>query len=330
MKKDHVFTKMAQAKLMLLLSISTGSLVCPLAYADEGGTSFWLPGQYGSLAAVPAESGWSLPLVYYHNEADAGGSIEFVKGGDITLGLDVGMDLLLAVPTYVFKGLVWGGQASVSMAGLYGKAGVAVDATLTGPGGGILSDSEHESLTNVGDLYPSFSVRWNHGNHNSMTYTMLGVPVGSYNVDRLVNIGTNHWSADIGGGYTYFNPKSGREFSAVLGATYNFENPDTDYQNGIDMHLDLGISQFLSEQWHVGLVGYVFHQVTGDSGAGAQLGDFKSRVNGFGPQVGYIFNMGGKSAYLNLKSYFEFGAENRIEGCNGWITLSIPLGGGNK
>ena len=148
---------------------------------------------------------------------------------------------------------------------------------LTGPGGGVLSGSESDSNTAFGDLYPSASLRWNHGVHNTMIYTMLGVPVGSYKVERLANIGTNHWSVDAGGGYTYFNTKTGREFSAVAGLTYNFENPDTDYQNGIDAHLDWGASQFLSEQVHVGLVGYFYYQITGDSGAGAVLGDFKSQ-----------------------------------------------------
>ena len=40
----------------------------------------------------------------------------------------------------------------------------------------------------------------------------------------------------------------------VAGLTYNFENKDTDYQNGIDWNLDWGASQFLSKQLHVGLV----------------------------------------------------------------------------
>jgi hypothetical protein len=50
---------------------------------------------------------------------------------------------------------------------------------------------------------------------------------------------------------------------------------------------DRGASQFLSAHCHVGLVGYVYEQVTGDSDAGATLGDLKSRVVGIGPQVGY-------------------------------------------
>src|SRR5262245_13620943 len=38
-----------------------------------------------------------------------------------------------------------------------------------------------------------------------------------------------------------FNPKTGNEFSAVLGFIYNLENFHTDYQNGIDMHRDWGM-----------------------------------------------------------------------------------------
>ena len=43
------------------MAIALGS---PVTRADEGGVSFWLPGQFGSLAAVPTEPGWSLGTVY--------------------------------------------------------------------------------------------------------------------------------------------------------------------------------------------------------------------------------------------------------------------------
>ncbi len=323
---------MNQAKLVIVLALLSiaSVLVCPRAYADEDGVSFWLPGQYGSLAAVPSEPGWSIPLIYYHSSVDGGGSVEFTQGGNVRLGLEEGIDLLLAVPTYVFTNPVFDGQLALSMAAVYGRVDVDVEATLTGPGGTVLSGSESDSLTAFGDLYPSAALRWNNGDHNTMTYVMLGVPVGSYDVDRLATIGINHWSADIGGGYTYLNMKTGREFSAVLGLTYNFENSDTDYQSGIDAHLDWGASQFLSEQVHIGLVGYFYYQLTRDSGSGAKLGDFKSQVNGIGPQLGYFFKMGGNDAYFNLKGYWEFGARNRPEGWNSWVTLVIPLGAGSK
>ena len=305
----------------LLAAASTVSV------ADEGGVSFWLPGQFGSFAAVPGDPGWSLPLVYYHTSTDASASKSFSRGGQVRAGLDVKADLLLAVPSYVFSDPVLGGQASVSVAGLFGSPRVGVDATLTGPGGGTLTGSQSDSLTGFGDLYPAAYLKWNRGVHNFMAYTMAGIPVGAYDAARLANLGTNHWALDAGGGYTYLDTKSGREFSAVLGFTYNFENPDTNYKNGIDGHLDWAASQFLSEQWHVGLVGYFYQQLSGDSGAGAVLGDFKSRVGAVGPQLGYFFPIGAQKWYLNVKGYYQFDANNRPKGWTTWMTLAIPLGG---
>jgi hypothetical protein len=70
---------------------------------------------------------------------------------------------------------------------------------------------------------------------------------------RVRSIG--HAALDAGGGSTYFNPQAGHELSAVAGFTYNLKNRDTQYQNGIDFHVDWGASQFLSKQIFVGLVG---------------------------------------------------------------------------
>ena len=133
-------------------------------------------------------------------------------------------------------------------------------------------------------------------------------------------------SRNGGIGYTYLDAASGREFSVVTGLTYNFENKDTDYQNGINWNLDWGASQFLSKQLHVGLVGYFYDQLTGDSGPGNRVGSFKSRVAAVGPQLGYIFPVGDLEGYLNIKAYKEFEAENRAEGWNAWLTFSISAG----
>ena len=65
-------------------------------------------------------------------------------------------------------------------------------------------------------------------------------------------------------------------------------------------------------------------QLTGDSGEGATLGDFKSRVAGIGPQVGYLFPIGGKmQGTLSVKAYWEFAAKNRPEGWNAWVSFAI-------
>jgi hypothetical protein len=54
------------------------------------------------------------------------------------------------------------------------------------------------------------------------------------------------------------------------------------------------------------------------------LGDFKGRVFAIGPQVGFIFPAWeGYQGYVNVKGYKEFGAENRPEGYNVWVTLAF-------
>jgi hypothetical protein len=56
--------------------------------------------------------------------------------------------------------------------------------------------------------------------------------------------------------------------------------------------LELGASQFLNEHLFVGVAAYYYQQISGDSGTGAVLGRFKSRLAGAGPQVGYLFPVG--------------------------------------
>lgn len=203
----------------------------------------------------------------------------------------------------------------------------AAHATLTGPDGGSISGSDSDTLDAIADLYPMAALKWVQGVHHYMTYAMLGVPAGSYRAGRLANMGIGHWAIDGGGGYTYLDPKQGLEFSAVGGMTYNFTNSDTQYKNGIDLHFDLAGSVFVNPSGHTGLVGYYYQQITGDSGAGATLGDFKSRVAGLGPQVGYFFQVGDYKWYANAKVIWEFAAKNRAEGWNAWISLAMPLGG---
>ena len=308
------------------------------AIADEGGVSFWLPGLFGSLAATPLQPGWSFATIYYHGSVSASGSAaasrEITIGGlptTVTASLDVNLhsnpDIFLLTPSYVFATPVLGGQLSLGMMAIAGRPPTSLDGTLT-----LKDDQGHvfqkagtidSSLTGFGDLYPSANLRWNMGVHNFMTYVTGDIPVGAYDPNRLANLGIGHGAVDGGFGYTYYNPQTGLEFSAVTGLTYNFENPDTNYRNGVDWHLDWGASKSLSKQLFVGAVGYVYHQLTADSGAAAFLGDNISRVAGIGPQVGYIFPVGDKQGYLNLKGYYEFDADRRADGWNVWLTFAI-------
>jgi hypothetical protein len=273
-----------------------------LSLADEGGSGMYLPGSYGSLAAVPAEPGWSLALIYDHTT----GAVSNAVSGNVSENSDLGYGSL----TYAFKTPVLGGQLALSMGGAFG-------------GFQMTAAGKEDSRLGYNDLVPAAVLRWAAGVHNYMVYSQGEIPVGTYDPSRLANFGIGHGAIDSGAGYTYYDTKTGYEFSAVAGLTYNLENTHTDYQNGIDAHIDWGASKFLSKTFHLGLVGYYYQQLTPDHGQPAILGDFESRVAAVGPQIGYFFPIGDLEGYVNLKGYGEFAAENRPAGWNVWLTFVI-------
>jgi len=311
------------------------------ARADEGGVSFWLPGAYGSLAAVPQQPGFSVASIYYHTSVQGHGDISASR--EITVGrftptvklsLDADLkaraDLAMLNASYVFATPVLGGQLAVSMIGIYGRNNTALSGTLDaslitklGTIGTTRSGTISDTLYGFGDLYPNASLRWNAGLHNFMVYSQADLPVGAYDSTRLANLGIGHWAIDGGGGYTYFDPTKGHEFSAVAGVTYNFVNPYTQYRNGNDFHVDLAASQWLSKQFFIGPVGYYYDQLSGDSSSIPLTNGMKSRVAGAGPQVGFLFPVGNMQGLLNLKAYWEFDHVNRPDGWNTWLVFSI-------
>jgi hypothetical protein len=293
------------------------------AAADEAGVSFWLPGQYGSFVATPSQPGWSFESTYYHATAAANASMSFARGAGIQVGMKSPSDYVMWTPTYVFATPVLGGQAAVGMTSLLGQNITSVSATLTGPGGASLSGSRSDYVFGFGDLYPAATLKWNWDVHNVMVYATTGIPLGVYSPNRLATMGIGHWAADAGAGYTYYNEQAGFEWSAVFGFTYNFINPYTQYQSGIDAHLDWSVSPYVSENMYFGAVGYFYNQVTGDSGPGATLGDFKSRVIGIGPQLGFFFPVADREGTLSFRAYYELDARNRLEGWTGFITFSV-------
>lgn len=305
------------------LGVLTTAITPQSARADEGGVSFWLPGQYGSLAATPGMPGLSWATLYLHPSVSAGAGVGVPRGGRVDLGLQGRGDLVAFGPTYIFATPFLGAQVSASILGIVGRNEGSVSASLTGPLGNTISGNRTQALTSYGDLIPQISLKWNQGVHDFMTYVMGDIPVGDYDPNRLANLGLGHGAIDWGGGYTYFNPQSGNEFSGVAGLTYNFVNPDTQYRNGVDFHFDWGASHFFTKQFHAGLVGYYFQQISDDSGPGATLGGFRSRIAGVGPQVGFVFPVGDLQGYVNVKAYKEFAAEHRPDGWNAWSTFAL-------
>ena len=297
--------------------------------------SYWLPGEFGSLSAAPLVPGWAVGIINIYESVSASGNVAAARevtigklnpnvNVNLNLSLSAHPDLVLVDPAYVFATKVLGGQFAVSMGAAAGRSSGELDGILTVTAGPLIAMRQGQitdARYGFSDLYPETSLRWNSGVHSWMVYATGDIPVGTYDSTRLANLGIGHGAIDGGAGYTYFDEKN--EISVVTGMTYNFVNPSTDYQNGIDWHVDWAASQFVTKTTQVGVVGYFFRQLTADRGAAAFLGENLTQVAGIGPQLGFLFPAGSMQGYVNLKAYAEFAAENRAAGFNAWVTLSF-------
>jgi len=235
-------------------------------------------------------------------------------------------DSVSVTPSYGFATRVFGAQAVVGVSTVLGRSSTDLAGTLTatlGPLTLVRSDSISDSVTGFGDLTPQATLYWNKGVHNFMAYGTGNIPVGAYQSNRLSSLGLGHGAMDAGGGYTYYNSDTGYEFSAIAGLTYNFTNTTTNYQSGVDFHLDWGGSKYLTDDLFIGPVGYFYSQIGCDSGSGNRIGCFESQIAGLGAQVGYSLPVGKLEGYLHLKGYGEFAAQNRASGWNMSLAFSI-------
>src|SRR3954471_12438647 len=86
-----------------------------VALADESGVSIWLPGTFGSLAAVPVQPGFQWSTTYYHAAATSQSRQEFEVGGRIVTGLNPKPNLIQLSPSYAFEAPVLGAQLGVAV-----------------------------------------------------------------------------------------------------------------------------------------------------------------------------------------------------------------------
>jgi hypothetical protein len=66
---------------------------------------------------------------------------------------------------------------------------------------------------------------------------------------------------------------------------------------------------------------YYYRQVTGDSGSGANFGDFKGKSVGVGPVVSYVSKVASHDVIAELKWLHETETENRLTGDILWLKV---------
>ncbi|MCW1409738.1 transporter [Rhizobium sp. 1AS11] len=306
------------------LAGAAATLLPSLAFAAEGGAGFYLLGSKGPAAAITPPPGVFFSNDIYFYTGDLGGGKALPTGGRLAVGVEG--KAVIAVPTvlWILPEDVAGGHLGLSMTVPVGWKNTDADVTLAGPRGGTASGSISDSVFTVGDPVLGALLGWEAGNFHWQTSLLVNVPIGDYQDGEISNIAFHHWGADISAGVTWLDPTIGLDLSAVVGMTFNAENPATDYRTGNEFHLEWAAVQHFNEQFDAGLVGYYYDQVSGDSGAGASS-DFKGRVAAIGATIGWTFKAGEVPISTRIKYFHEFEAENRAEGDAVYLTVSMPL-----
>ena len=297
------------------------------ASASEGGASFYLLGSGGpEVAIMPPLQGvfFSNTAYYYHGEA--AGDRQFQVGGNVVAGLNATMaadfPTVLWVPSTNFLGGTLGLGAIVPV----GQPWVDVSAILTGPRGRTFNVSLSDTDFIVGDPVLLGALGWKRDKTYFQISNLLNIPIGEYRKGELANLSFNRWADDVSAAVSWHDEASGWDLSTKTGVTFNGENPFTDYRTGTEWHIEAAIDKALSPAWSVGVQGYHFDQLSGDSGSGDRVGPFKGRVTGVGGSIAYNFKVMGKIPIsLRFHGATEFDAVNRLEGHSFWLDLSMPL-----
>jgi len=299
-------------------------LAVPSAFAAEGGSSNYFPGAYGDFAVATAPNpGWTYANYNLFYAADVDRT---VLQGRVNADLDTSAFINMSALIYAFEQPVLGGR--FAMGGFLPLGYADLEARLIGQTATISVEDSETALGDISLLPASFY--WNVGNWHFNLYELIVVPTGQYGLDNIVNLGRNYWSFDTIFAVTNLNMKTGREYSLVAGYMINTENDDTDYNTGDELHVDAIFNQFFSESFAVGLHGYYYTQVKGDSGSGAILGDFKGESYGLGPSFLWVPSFGGGRFSVMGTWLHDLDATNRLESDYAHVTLAWQFGATGK
>jgi hypothetical protein len=317
MKSERTLRLLARAGAVLLACLAG------TAGAEEGGSGHYLPGSMSSFmdSVAPKETFLARGNLVYYN-GSAGKQQPLPIAGVTALGVDatswaLGLTLFWRPPVELGEGWSYAMSATLPYLWMDVSANVGTQqATI----------SRSSSTNAMGDIVlMPLMLNYNVSPDLNLN-ARLGfyAPTGNYEVGRLANTGKNFWTTEPTFALMYFGQKNGREASLFAGWDFNQENPDTHYKSGTPFHLDGTLAQhfpWLGGLAGVGINGYYYKQISGDSGSGATLGAFKGKTAGIGPVASFITKVDGRDLVAEVKWLHETDTQNRLQGDIVWLKV---------
>jgi hypothetical protein len=291
----------AAAIVVSLLSASSSQ-------AAESGFSSYSLGSNAFDAGVTPPPGTYVTTVTAYISAEIGGAVPF-QGVILNAGAKVDFFVSALNVLYVPERKIFGGNLGLSVSIPVGHINLEADLAV-----GPLSASREVNGWGLGDIVPRAQLGWTSGAFSHTIWAQVVTPTGRYSPSFAPNIGLHRPGIDTGLAVTYKHEPTKLQFNSAVGVTFNFENTETDYDTGTEFHYEWAVGREVAQGVTLGIVGYSYRQLTGDSGAGATLGPFKGSVDAVGAGLGYATLVGTTPVIFNLRHYQEFNGERRFEG----------------
>jgi hypothetical protein len=314
-------------RLVKVITIAGLLVLAPgLGHAEEGGAGHYTPGGAATLIdLLPTKPGFILQPIYTYYKGDAEASRTYPVAGKITTNLEAKVNSVTLGALYTFDTTLLGARYTVGAYAPY--IWQDVSATVSSAFGSIRREDKVNGFGDI-TLLP-VGLAWKIGNWQVGGLLPIYAPTGSYEVGRLANPGLNYWTFDPTFQLAYGSEKSGFNASLFAGMTFNTENNDTDYKSGSVLHVEASVQQLLP--LGPGFIGlganaFLYEQVTGDSGSGAVLGDFKGRKMGIGPALTYILPLKNESLLAaEFRWLPELDTKNTLDGNYFWLKTAYKF-----
>ena len=167
-------------------------------------------------------------------------------------------------------------------------------------------------------------------------------PTGSYDKKDLLNLGANYYTIQATFAVSYAQPE-GINADLRLMHDYNFENKDTNYTSGRELHADYTLGWGFGNGWTAGIGGHAYQQISDDKcgsnckaiNPGTGVEDpayFENMLKATHGNRGRSFSVGPTVQYASAGGWFfsakyqqEYGVENRSEGDAFWLKFTTAL-----
>jgi hypothetical protein len=311
--------------------LASGIAFAVPSQAAEYGWGTYLLGLSLPMMGFTPPPGFYLSDSVYAYQGSASGNTKF-PFGHVNLAARLKEDFLVNVSTFswVTDTKILGGDLGFTATVPFpiGTERTSAGAAFTGPLGNTFSGSLTQSTAGIGDMAVAGFLGWHEGNSHWNLAVTGTIPTGDYDPDKIAFLGLHRPSVDVRGAYTYLDPKTGLEISGALGMTFNYINTATSYRTGDELHFEWDVNEHFASGFSLGAGGYIYDQVTGDSGSGNRIGAFEGRVVAVGPLLGYTFRiMNLIPVNLNARWFHEFDVRNRVTGNSIFGSISLPLVG---